>query len=121
MVELIIVISIITILVAIAAPIYRNSVIRSKEAVLRDDLFTMRQVMEQYTVDRHKAPLSLDDLVAGNYLRELPKDPFTNSNTTWRVEMEDPTNAADPNNPGILNVRSGSDQTALDGTAYSTW
>jgi general secretion pathway protein G len=118
--ELIIVMAIIMILVSIAAPIYRNSVIRSKEAVLSDDLFTLRQVIEQYTMDKRKAPQTLQDLVP-LYLSQVPNDPFTKSNTTWVTEMEDPTMAVDSNNIGIAKVHSGADGTSLDGTPYNTW
>jgi len=121
LIELIVVMSIIMILIAIAAPIYRDSVVRAKEAVLQDDLFTMRHVMEQYTMDKRKAPQSLDDLVTARYLGAIPKDPFTKSNTTWVLEMEDYLTAVDPSSPGIANVKSGSDGTALDGTIYNTW
>lgn len=113
--------SIIVILISIAAPIYRDSITRSKEAVLRDDLFTLRHLIDSYAVDRRKAPQSLDDLVTARYISSIPKDPFTNSSETWQVEMEDPTTAVDSNNIGIINVRSGSDRTALDGTPYNTW
>lgn len=121
LIELIVVMSIIMILIAIAAPIYKDSVTHAKEAVLQDDLFTLRHVIEQYTMDKRKAPQSLDDLVTARYLGALPKDPFTKSNTTWVVEMEDYLTAVDPSSPGIANVKSGSDQTALDGTTYNAW
>lgn len=121
MVELMIVIAIIFILISVAAPIYRNSVIRAREAVLRDDLFTLRQLIDVYTLDKQKAPQSLEDLVSGGYLRELPRDPFTNSNTTWQVVMEDTLQAADQTAPGIIDVRSGSDRISLEGAPYNTW
>ncbi len=122
LIELIIVVSIVLILISVAAPIYRNSIIRAKEAVLRDNLFTMRQLIDEYTLDKQKAPQSLEDLVAAEYLRVIPRDPFTRSNTTWQVEMEDTLMAVDQTEPGIRDVHSGSSQISSDGTtAYSTW
>ncbi len=115
-----IVISIILILIGMAAPIYRNSVIRAKEAVLRDNLFTLRQLIDEYTLDKQKAPQSLEDLVTAGYIREIPRDPFTNSNTTWQVVMEDTLQAVDQTAPGISDVKSGSDRISLDGTPYNT-
>ena len=121
LIELIVVVSIILILISVAAPIYRNSIIRAKEAVLRDNLFTMRQLIDEYTLDKQKAPQSLEDLVSGGYLREIPRDPFTGSNTTWQEEMEDTLMAVDQTEPGIVDVRSSSERASLEGTPYSTW
>ena len=102
-------------------PIYTCSIIRAKEAVLRDQLFTMRQLIDEYTMDKQQAPQSIDDLKTDGYLRELPKDPFTNSTSTWRTENEETLKAADQTQPGIVDVHSGASGTALDGSAYSTW
>ncbi len=121
LVELMIVISIILILISVAAPIYRTSVIRAREAVLRDNLFTMRQLIDEYTLDKQKAPQSLDELVSGGYLREVPSDPFTRTNTTWQTVTEDALQAVDQTAPGIIDVKSGSDRVSLDGTPYNTW
>ncbi len=121
LVELVIVVSIILILISVAAPIYRTSVIRAREAVLRDQLFTLRQLIDEYTLDKQQAPQSLDDLVSEGYLRELPRDPFTNSSTTWKTVMEDTLKSADQTQPGIVDVHSGSEKTSLDGKAYSSW
>lgn len=121
LVELMIVMSIILILISIAVPMYTRSITRAKEAVLRDQLFTMRQLIDEYTLDKQAAPQSLDDLVSEGYLREIPKDPFTNNNTAWKVQMEDAMKSADQTQPGIVDVHSGSDKTGLDGTAYSSW
>lgn len=121
LVELMVVVSILLILISVAAPIYRNSIIRAKEAVLRDNLFTMRQLIDEYTLDKQKAPQSLEDLASANYIRVIPRDPFTNSNQTWQVVMEDALQAVDQTAPGIIDVRSGSDQISLEGTAYNTW
>ncbi len=121
LIELMIVITIIMILASISIPIYMNSIVHAKEAVLRDDLFTMRNCIDQYTMDKQKAPQSLDDLVSGGYLKALPKDPFTNSNGTWQAVTDD--SLMDPNQtqPGITDVHSGSNGTASDGTAYNSW
>src|SRR3569832_883254 len=89
LIELMIVISIILILISIAVPVYNQSIVRSKEAVLRQDLFAMRSVIDQYTMDKGKAPQSLEDLVQAGYLREIPVDPFTNARDTWQAQPED--------------------------------
>ena len=121
LVELMIVISIILILISVAVPIYSRSVTRAKEAVLHDQLFTLRQLIDEYTLDKQQAPQSLDDLVTEGYLRELPRDTFTNSSTSWKTEMEDTLKSADQTQPGIVDVHSGSEKTSLEGTAYNTW
>jgi general secretion pathway protein G len=103
-----------------AIPIYQKSIIRAKESVLKNNLFTLRTVIDNYTYDKEKAPPTLQDLVQAGYLRDVPSDPMTNSKD-WRVIMEDATQAVDQDNPGIFDVRSGSDKIGLDGTAYSEW
>lgn len=121
-IELMVVISIILILVSIAVPIYSQSILRAKEAVLRQDLFTMRSAIDQYTMDKGKAPQALQDLVQdGGYLREIPKDPMTESRETWQVVQEDVLQSVDQNQPGITDVHSGSNGTGSDGTQYSSW
>jgi general secretion pathway protein G len=120
LIELMIVMSIIVILLGIAIPNYRNSIIRARESVLRDDLFTMRSVIDQYTLDKQKAPQSLEDLVSAGYLKTIPKDPMTNT-TEWTVQQEDSLMAVDQQEPGIVDVHSTSNTTGSDGTAYSTW
>jgi general secretion pathway protein G len=122
LIELIIVISIVLILLSIAAPMYRTSVIRSREAVLRDNLFTMRALIDQYTVDKQEAPQSLQDLVTAGYLREVPTDPFTGSNSTWEEVFEtDVVMNPDQTTSGITDVRSGSNLRSLTGDLYNTW
>ncbi len=116
-----IVISIILILISFAVPTYQQSIIRAKEAVLRDDLYTLRSCIDQFTLDKQRAPQSLDDLVQSNYIKQIPKDPFTGSTQTWQVENEDVLLSVDQTQPGINNVHSGSNLLSLDGTAYSTW
>jgi general secretion pathway protein G len=121
LIELMIVISIILTLIAIAVPMYQQSVIRAKEAVLRQDLKTMRDQIDNYTMDKEKAPQSLQDLVDAGYLRKIPKDPFTNSTETWQAESTDTLQSLDQTEPGISDVHSGSSDTGSDGTAYSSW
>jgi len=121
LIELMIVISIILILVSIAVPMYQQSIIRAKEAVLRQDLKTMRDQIDNYTMDKEKAPQALQDLVEGGYLRIIPKDPFTGSADTWQVENSDTLQSLDQTEPGITDVHSGSSLTGSDGNAYSSW
>lgn len=120
LVELIIVMAIIAILVAVAAPMYSTSVVRAREAALQQDLRTMRQAIDQFTMDKTRAPQSLDELVSSGYMRTIPVDPFT-KNPDWEVVMEDTLMSIDQTQPGISDVRSSSPQIALDGTAYNTW
>jgi len=121
LIELMIVMAVISILVAIAVPVYNRAITRSKESVLKSNLFTMRSLIDEYTYDKQKAPQSLQDLVSEGYLREIPTDPMTNSKDAWKVIMEDPSNAMNPQEPGMYDVRSGSDKTSLEGTPYSDW
>ncbi|HEY1657037.1 MAG TPA: prepilin-type N-terminal cleavage/methylation domain-containing protein [Candidatus Sulfotelmatobacter sp.] len=118
--ELMIVISMILILMSIALPIYSQSVLRARESVLRQDLFELRSLISQYTLDKQKAPQGLDDLVQAGYLKSLPKDPMTNE-ANWEVVQEDVLLSADQQDPGIDDVHSASNATGTDGTAYSTW
>jgi general secretion pathway protein G len=118
--ELMIVLSIITILMAVAVPVYNQSIVQARESVLRSNLSTLRNVISQYTLDKQKAPQSLDDLVQAGYLRQLPVDPMTRQ-TNWEVVQEDVMLAVDQQDPGITDVHSASNGTASDGTAYSTW
>jgi len=120
--ELMIVITIILILISIAVPTYRTSIIRSKEAVLRDSLFTMRSLIDQHTLDKQQAPEALGDLVAAGYLRQLPVDPFTGSSQTWVVVYEDDVVMLPGQvGPGIVDVHSGSNLPSLSGEPYSSW
>jgi general secretion pathway protein G len=120
LIELMIVISIMLILMAIALPMYQQSVLRAREAVLRQDLFTLRQVIDQYTLDKQKAPQALDDILQAGYLKRIPADPMTGQ-PNWEVVQEDVLQAAEQQEPGISDVRSASSGTASDGTAYATW
>jgi general secretion pathway protein G len=121
MVELMIVMAIIVILISIAIPQYQKAIIRAKESVLKNNLLTLRTVIDEYTYDKQKAPQSLQDLVAAGYLREIPFDPMTGSNQTWHTIMEDVLQSVDQTEPGIFDVKSGSDKMGLDGTAYADW
>jgi general secretion pathway protein G len=118
--EMMIVISIMVILMSIALPIYNQSVVRSREAVMRQDLFELRSLISQYTLDKQKAPQGLDDLVSAGYIKVVPKDPMTNE-ANWEVVQEDVLLAVDQQDPGISDVHSASSATGSDGTAYSTW
>ena len=121
LIEIIIVMAIISILVSVAVPVYQKTVLRSRESVLRNNLFSMRQVIDEFTYDKKKAPKSLDELVSGGYLRKIPVDPITGSNRSWRVVQEDAVTSVDQTEPGIGDVQSGSDKVSLEGTKYSEW
>ena len=121
LIELMVVMAIISILLAIALPIYQKSIIRAKESVLRNNLFTMRTMIDEYTVDKQKAPETLQDLVTDGYLRQVPQDPMTGSDQTWRPIMEETPISGSSGTPGVFDVKSGSDKAALDGTQYSDW
>ena len=120
LIEMLVVISIIMVLLAIAVPNYTHNVILAKEAKLHQNVTTLNKVIQEYSLDKKHAPQSLDDLVQAGYLKFIPDD-ITGSNATWATEPEDPENAWDPNNTGIGSVHSGSSETALDGTPYSSW
>jgi general secretion pathway protein G len=120
LIEMVIVISMILVLLSIALPMYNTSIIRARETTLRQNLATLRKVIDQYTLDKQKAPQSLDDLVSAGYLRALPTD-ATGRTDTWQVVQEDSVQAVDQTQPGIVDVHSGSNGSASDGTAYSSW
>jgi len=122
LIELMIVIFIMLILVSIAIPNFTRSVQRSREAVLRQNLFTLRDLISQYTLDKQKAPQSLDDLVQARYLKQIPKDPMTDQ-ADWAVEQEEDTvmSADEQDQGGIDDVHSASTAIGTDGTAYNTW
>ena len=120
LIEMMIVVSLVLILISIALPNYNRAILRSKEGVLKQDLFTLRQVIDQYTLDKKKAPQALDDIVTAGYLKSVPKDPFTNE-ANWTLVQEEATDAVDQQEPGIIDVHSASNLTATDGTVYSSW
>jgi general secretion pathway protein G len=121
LIEVLIVVTLLVVLASVGMPIYQNATRRSREAVLKEDLFRMRDAIDQYYADKTKWPQSLQDLVSEGYLREVPKDPITDSAETWVTEPAD----ADPSNPaadpGIDNVKSGAEGAGLDGTNYADW
>ena len=121
LIELMVVMAIIVILAGIGTALYTNSLTRSKEAVLKSDLFRMRDAIDQYYADKNKYPASLQALVDEKYLRGVPVDPFTNSTETWQTVNAE----LDPSNPagevGIFDVKSGAEGTAIDGTSYADW
>ncbi len=123
LIELLIVISIISILVGLAIPQYKHALIKSKEAVLKENLFQLRTLINQYFTDKMKYPDSLQALVDEGYLHNLPQDPMTGSTESW-VEIRETLNPEDiyaGKTPGIEDVSSGSEETSLEGTPYNTW
>lgn len=114
LIELMIVVSIVGILATIAVPSYQSSLIKARETVLRQDLFTLRELLDHHRADTGKYPPSLDGLVTVGYLRTLPKDPFTNSPSSWQQIIE-------PTEGGIFDVYSGSDLVGTNGTPYNQW
>jgi general secretion pathway protein G len=121
LIELMVVISLIVILASMGLVQYRNSIVRSKEAVLKEDLFRMRDAIDQYYADKNKYPSTLEALVSDGYLRKMPTDPFTNSESSWQAVPAEP----DPNNPvaepGVYDIKSGAEDSALDGSRYADW
>ncbi|HXA63914.1 MAG TPA: type II secretion system protein [Bryobacteraceae bacterium] len=121
LVELMIVMAIIAILMSVAIPIYSRSITRSKESVLKNNLLSLRTVIDEYTYDKQKAPQTLNDLVSDGYLRQIPVDPITGTADNWKIIMEDASNTVNQSEPGIFDVRSSSDKISLEGTPYSEW
>ena len=121
LIELLVVAAILVVLAGIGLVQYKNGVTRSREAVLKTDLFNLRDAIDQYYADKGMWPGTLDELVSSGYMRRVPDDPFTMSNTSWQIITSEP----DANNPtaapGVYDVKSGADATALDGTKYSDW
>lgn len=120
LIEMLIVIVVMGVLLALAIPNYTTTITRAKEAKLHHNLMVLNKCISEYTVDKHAAPQQLDDLVTAGYLRSIPDD-ITGSNTTWHPDQEDGEKALNPEQPGIVSVHSGSDQTSLDGSTYSSW
>jgi general secretion pathway protein G len=121
LVELLIVITLIMILASLALSQYRNSITSTKEAAMKSNLFLMRDAIDQYYADKGKYPESLQSLVSENYLRAIPKDPFTLSTDSWQTVLADPEPGSTSAATGIYDVKSGHDGTALDGSRYSDW
>ena len=121
LVELMVVMLIIGVLAAIAIPNFVASIKNAKEAVLKEDLHVMRNAIDSYTMDKQKAPQSLEDLVQSGYMREIPKDPMTHSNETWVTTTDDTLESIDQTEPGVNDVHSGSQEVGTDGQPYTTW
>ena len=120
--ELMVVLTILLILATMSMPLFNAAIVHAREAVLKDDLYTLRKLIDEYTLDKQKPPTSLNDLVDAGYLRGgVPVDPFTGSSDTWQTDTEEVPTSPSQAASGIVNVHSGSDGTALDGTAYSSW
>ncbi|HEV7744676.1 MAG TPA: prepilin-type N-terminal cleavage/methylation domain-containing protein [Pyrinomonadaceae bacterium] len=117
--ELMIVITIIIILAAVVLPQYQKTILATREAVLREDLYKMRSLLDQYAADKQKLPQQLDDLVTGGYLRELPKDPMTGQADWAPATGEDPNSTSGES--GVIDVHSASGDTSSEGTLYSEW
>jgi general secretion pathway protein G len=119
LIELMVVMSLIVILATVGLVQYRQSITYTKEAVLKDDLNKLRDAIDQYYADKNQYPSTLPDLVSSGYLRALPKDPFTNSDSSWQTVPAEP----DPNNPttqpGVYDVKSGAEGTTIDGKSLS--
>jgi general secretion pathway protein G len=121
LVELLVVISLISILAAMGLVQYKNSITRTQEATLKTDLFRMRDAIDQYYADKGKYPASLDSLVSDGYLRKLPEDPITKSTDSWQTVPAEPDPSSPTAEPGVYDVKSGAQGTALDGSNYSDW
>ena len=114
LIELMLVVSIAGILVTLAEPSFRATAIKAREAALKQDLFTMREMLDQYRADKGKYPGSLTELQVTGYIRHVPNDPFTKTTTTWQEIL-------DQEQGGVFDVHSGSDLVGLDGTTYNSW
>ncbi len=121
LVELMVAMAIVLVIIGIAVPQYNKAITRAKESVLRQNLFSMRTVIDEYTYDKQKAPQQLEDLVKDGYLRQIPFDPIAGNNTSWKVIMEDGASSATQTEPGIFAVNSSSPKTRLEGTPYAEW
>lgn len=119
--ELMIVMAIISVLATLAVPSFIGAIKSAREAVLKEDLHVMRAAIDSYTMDKQKAPQSLDDLVQEGYLRSIPEDPMTKSKDTWVTDTSDALYSLDQTEPGIADIHSGSDDTGSDGQPYSAW
>lgn len=121
LIEVLVVLTLIVVLASMGMTQYRNSVTRAEEAVLKENLFRMNDAIDQYYADKNKWPQSLQDLVADGYVRKVPEDPITNSADSWQTVPAEPDPGNPSSEPGIFDVKSGSDRTALDGTPYAEW
>jgi len=121
LIELLVVASILIVLAGIGLAQYKNGKTRASEAVLKQDLFNMRDAIDQYYADKGMWPGTLDELVSAGYVRKVPDDPFTGNNGSWQIIPSEPDPSNPTASPGVYDVKSGSDGTALDGTRYADW
>ena len=121
LVELMIVMAIIGVLAVIAVPSFTAAIKHAREAVLKEDLHVLRAAIDSYTMDKQKAPQSLDDLVQEGYLKTIPEDPMTHTNSSWVTDTSDSRFSVDETDPGVNDVHSGSDEAGSDGQPYNTW
>jgi general secretion pathway protein G len=119
--ELMIVMAIIGVLMMVAVPSFVGAIRQAREAVLKEDLHVMRAAIDSYTMDKQKAPQTLDDLLQDGYMKSIPEDPFTHAKDTWVTDTSDAVYSLDQTDPGIDNVHSGSQETGSDGQSYSSW
>ena len=121
LIEVLVVLTLVVVLASLGMTQYRNSVTAAEEAVLKENLFRMRDAIDQYYADKGKYPSSLDTLVSDGYMRKIPEDPITQSADTWQTEPAEPDPSNPSSEPGIYNVKSGATGTALDGSSYADW
>jgi general secretion pathway protein G len=121
LIELLIVLALITILATMGVVQYKNSVQHAREGVLRKDLFSLRDAIDQYYADKNKYPASLETLVSDGYMRRIPEDPMTRSAETWHTVPAEPDPANPTAEPGVYDVKSGAQGSALDGSNYTDW
>jgi general secretion pathway protein G len=121
LIELMIVMAIIGVLAAVAIPRFAAAIQQAREAVLKEDLHVLREAIDSYTMDKQKAPQSLDDLITDGYLKAIPEDPMTHSKETWVTDTSDSLHSVDQTDPGIDDVHSGAQEMGSDGQPYSSW
>jgi len=121
LIELMVVVSLIVLLAGLAMAGYRSAVTLAQEATLRENLFRMRDAIDQFYADKNRYPATLEELVTEGYLRKIPEDPFTRAADTWQIVPAEPDPANPSAEPGVFDVKSGSDRVALDGTPYADW
>ena len=121
LIELLVVMMIIVILAGTGTMLYTNSITKANEAALLQDLTVMRRAIDDYYADKNKYPASIETLVEEKYLRAVPRDPFTQSSDTWQIELSDPEPGNPSAEPGVFDVKSGSDRVGINGTPYAEW
>ena len=121
LIELMIVMAIIGVLAVVAVPSFVGALKTAREAVLKEDLHVLRAAIDSYTMDKQKAPQSLEDLIQDGYLKTVPVDPITRSKETWVTETSDAMHSLDQTDPGIDDIHSGSSEVGSDGQPYSSW